>query len=140
MYASGYLDNKVFSADPIGLVCLLYEGAIDSLLQARAFLQEGRIQERSAAISKAMQIVLELQSSLDEQRGGEIALGLAQLYAHIQERLVEANAEQKLPPLEEALSLLSIVHQGWKEAAMASVAAFPLEPALTADSSLAWNL
>ena len=140
MYASGYLENKVFAADPVGLVCLLYEGAIDSLLQARACLQEGRIHERSEAISKAMRIVLELQSSLDEERGGEISRGLAQLYAYIQERLAETNAQQKIGPLEEALRLLSIVDEGWKAAAVEAVAAPPPEPLLSSDSPAAWTL
>ncbi len=133
-----YLENQVASADPIGLVQLLYAGAIDSLQQARAFLLAGRIPERSAAISKAMQIILELQSSLDLERGGEIAVSLARLYAYVQERLAEANAQQKPAALEEALNLLLTLQEGWKEAALVPVAA-PAEPA-AAGSSAGWTL
>jgi flagellar protein FliS len=115
MFSARYLENQVLSADPIGLVLLLYEGARDAVRRARQFLVEGRIQERSEAITKAMQIVAELQASLDVERGGEMAQRLGQLYAFIQERLVEANAEQKLAPLEEAAGILAILHEGWKE-------------------------
>lgn len=117
-HAAGYLENQVLSATPVGLVCLLYEGAIDALRQARVHLEAGRIPERSEAINKAMQIVLELQGSLDLERGGEIARALAELYAYTQERLAEANARQQLRPLEEALALLSVVYDGWKDAAL----------------------
>jgi flagellar protein FliS len=96
-------------------VRLLYEGAIDWLQKARTCLQQGRIAERSAAISQAMEIILELQGSLDLERGGEIARALAPLYAYIQQRLAEANAKQQREPLEEALSLLMTLHQGWKD-------------------------
>ncbi len=57
-----YLENEVLSADPIGLVQLLYAGAIDAIRKARVFLREGDVHGRSATITKAMQIILELQS------------------------------------------------------------------------------
>jgi len=113
-----YLETQVLSADPIGLVELLYAGAVDSLLQARIFLQEGRIPERSVTISKAMQIIAELQGSLDMEQGGEISQGLVRLYAYMQEKLAEANAHQARGPLEEVLNLLLILQEGWKEAAL----------------------
>jgi flagellar protein FliS len=115
LYGSQYLENTIQSADPLGLVRLLYEGAIDSLLRARACLAAGQVRERSAALSKAMEIVLELQSSLNLEQGGEIAPALAQLYAYIQNRLAAANAEQRRAPLDEALSLLMILYDGWKD-------------------------
>ncbi len=127
------------SVDPMGLVRLLYEGAIDSLLQARAFLKEGRIRERSAAISKAMQIILELQGSLDMERGGQIAQRLAQLYVYIQERLAEANGQQELPPLDEALKLLNVLYGGWKEVALETIAAKTFEQA-AGRPSVGWTL
>lgn len=133
-----YLENQVLSSDPIGLVRLLYAGAIDSISQARLFLQEGRIRERSAAISKAMQIVLELQASLDLERGREIARSLAQLYLYVQERLLEANAEQKPAPLEEALRLLRILEEGWKE--IASQPAPPPVRQAASKTSMSWTV
>lgn len=136
---SRYLENQVLSADPIGLVQLLYAGAIDSLRKARSFLQEGRIRERSAAISKAMEIILELQSSLDGDRGGEIARNLGRLYIYIQERLSEANAQQKLAALEEALQLLQVLEAGWKEAALHLAPPLPTEP-VAAGNSAGWTL
>jgi flagellar protein FliS len=134
-----YLENEVLSADPIGLVQLLYAGAIDAIRKARVFLQEGDIHGRSATIVKAMQIILELQSSLDLERGGEIAVNLARLYAYIQERLAEANARQALAPLDEVLQLLLILNEGWEQAARQSMAAPPAE-ALGAAGPANWTL
>lgn len=133
-----YLENQVNSADPIGLVQLLYEAAIDSLRQARTFFEQGLVPQRSAAISKAMQIVLELQSSLDMERGGEIAAGLAQLYVYVQERLTEANGQQRPAALEEALQVLLILEDGWKQAA-SGLAAPPPVVAGIADQA-GWTL
>lgn len=140
MSASSYLENKVICADPLGLVKLLYEGAIDSLRQAQAHLEEGRIPERSAAITKAMQIVLELQCSLDLERGGDIAQRLAQLYAYVQERLAEANAQQDPAPLEEALMLIGILYEGWREIAGATAMPPPVEPSEAQRIATGWTV
>ena len=132
-HGARYIENQVLSADPVGLVVLLYEGAIEALLRARTSLQEGNIPERSAAISKAMEIVLELQSSLDHENGGEIANGLVQLYSYIQERLAVANAQQQPAPLEEALNLLMVVYESWKEIAAEPKAPLPAGGAISCE-------
>ncbi len=135
-----YLENQVLGADPVGLVLLLNEGAMDAMRQARELLREGSIQERSNAITKSMQIVAELQGSLDLDQGGEIAQSLAQLYAFTQERLIEANVEQKLAPLEEAYAILSILHQGWKEISVQPAARAAEKEEAVVAGSMAWTL
>ena len=134
-----YLENQVLAADPLGLVRLLYAGAVDAIRQAREHLHAGNVPERSNAVSKAMQIVAELQGSLDEERGGEVAHGLAQLYTYIQEQLIEANAGQKAPPLENALRILLILDEGWKEIALEPLGEAPVAEPVEA-GSLAWTL
>ncbi len=47
---------------------------------------------------------------------GLCAINLARLYEYIFERLAEANAQQKRAPLEEAIRLLSTLHEGWQQA------------------------
>ncbi len=136
---SRYLETQVLSADSLGLVQLLYTGAIDSLLQARTFLQQGRIVERSAAISKGMQIIAELQGSLDTEQGGEISEGLARLYAYMQEKLAQANVQQASAPLEEVVNLLLILQEGWQQAA-ANLARPPVREEMLANSPAAWSL
>lgn len=96
------------------LVRALYRGAIDSTRAARAALAEGRIRERSAAISKTAAIVQELTLSLDREVGGEIAASLADLYIYMHQRLGEANISQADAPLAEVEKLLSILAEAWE--------------------------
>jgi flagellar protein FliS len=136
-----YLENQVLGADPIGLVLLLNEGAMGAMRQASVLLQEGSIEGRSNAITKSMQIVAELQSTLDLDRGGAIAQNLAQLYAFTQDRLIEANVEQKVAPLEEAYAVISILQQGWKEISHhPPVGTIVEEEDAVAAGSMAWTL
>ncbi len=140
MSLSTYLENQVLGADPLTLVRLLYEAAMKSLLEARGHFHDGAIPERSAAITKAMQIVVELQASLEFGRGGEIAQALALLYAYIQERLVEANGQKNPAALDEALRLLTILYEGWKEVSLAPSMPPPAEAAVAAGSPAGWTL
>ena len=134
-----YLENQVLGAEPVELVQMLYAGAIDAVRQAQQHMEEGRITERAAAISRAMQIIIELQGSLDMEQGGEIALGLAQLYIYIQERLIEANGEQKRAALDEALALMLILEEGWKEAGQQMQSLAPA-PRIPVESAAGWTL
>jgi flagellar protein FliS len=114
MWNDAYLESRVLAADPIELVGILYEGAMEAVAQARRHLAEGRIAERSAAISKAVAILGELASSLNHQEGREISRRLAQLYDYLQGRLLEANFRQAAEPLEESLRLLRVLAEGWQ--------------------------
>jgi len=108
-----YLESRVLSADPLELVRLLYQGAIAAVKDARHYLAQGKILERSRAISKACGILIELTTGLDHARGGEIAGRLASLYDYLQKRLLEANFQQSDGPLAEVLGLLMTLAEGW---------------------------
>ena len=108
-----YLENRVLSADPLELVRLLYQGAIGSVQNARRHLADGKILERSRSITHACTLLTELLTSLDRERGGEIASRLASLYDYMQKRLLEANFRQIDEPLGEVLGLLTTISEGW---------------------------
>ena len=110
---NAYLESRVFSADPIELVRLMYQATTAALRQARQHLAEGDIAARSRSISKACEILIELETSLDHGRGGDISRRLAQLYDYLRGRLFEANMKQSDEPLAEVLGLLSTLSEAW---------------------------
>ena len=109
-----YLDQQVLEASPLGLVTLLYRGALDSIASARRYLKAGDIRARSRAISKAMEIITELSRSLNRDAGGDLGRNLAELYSYTETLLIEANSRQSDPPLEEAERLLSTLAEAWE--------------------------
>ena len=104
----------MLAASPLGLVTLLYRGALDSIASARRYLRAGDIRARSQAISKAMEIVTELSRSLNQDAGGELGRILAELYSNTETLLIEANSRQSDPPLAEAERLLSTLAEAWE--------------------------
>ena len=108
-----YLEDEVLEANPLQLIEMLYRGALGSIAAAKRHLRSGDIRARSASISKAMAIVTELSLSLNHREGGEISANLAALYGYIEKLLIQANREQRQPPLSEAETLLSTLLEGW---------------------------
>jgi flagellar protein FliS len=111
--STAYLESKIFSADPVELVQILYRAALESLGHARRYLQEGDVAARSHEISRTMAVLTELMLSVDREAGGPLAANLLELYDYMQRRLIEANAEQTEAPLAEVGRLLATLLEGW---------------------------
>jgi flagellar secretion chaperone FliS len=109
-----YLEDRILSADPVELVHMLYQAASTAIADARRHLAEGRIKERATAISKACDILLELNTSLDYERGGALSERLANLYGYMHRRLIEANFRQSDDCLAEVGSLLATLEEAWE--------------------------
>jgi flagellar protein FliS len=111
-----YLETEVLGANPMKLVHMLYRGATEAVGAARRHLAAGEIRQRSRQITKSWEILYELGRSLDHERGGQISRRLAELYAYMQGRLLEANATQTDTPLAEVESLLITLGEAWANA------------------------
>ncbi|MBZ5591175.1 MAG: flagellar export chaperone FliS [Acidobacteriia bacterium] len=129
-----YRTEKILSADPMELVRLLYKGAMGAVEAARLSLAAADIRGRSAAISKAFEILGELTVSLDHDRAPEVSRRLAELYDYMQRRLLAANFEQADAPLAEVLSLLETLAEVWNQ-----VPAPKPSTTATAPIARAWN-
>jgi len=116
MYRSAfqaYQQTGVLAAGPVELVRMLYRGAIDHTERARLHLAHGDIAARSASITKAMEIVTELITSLSGEDG--LAGQLRELYGYVLHRLADANARQADEPLVEAIQLLTTLLDAWRQ-------------------------
>lgn len=134
-----YLESRVMTADPLELVNLLYQACTQAVREARQHLAEGRIAERSQAINKACAIVIELATSLDHKRGGEISRRLALLYEYMQSRLLDANMQQSDAPLAEVLGLLSTLSEAWAGIAKPEEKPVPESPWSQSPAQEAWS-
>ena len=116
---SAYLESRVLTASPLQLVHLAYEGAIEAIVEARGHLAGKRITDRVTALTKAQKILIELQTSLNVEQGGELGKQLARLYEYMQVRLNDGNFKQADEPFAEVQGLLETLDEGWKEIAAA---------------------
>lgn len=117
-----YQENRVMTQTPGRVVVMLYDGAIKFLRQAIAELEAGKFIEKGKSISRAGDILQELNITLNMEAGGEIAQNLRQLYAFMQERLFQANMQKDADMIRDTIRLLEELNDGWKAVATGKAA------------------
>jgi len=115
--ANRYKEIAITTANPLQLVVMLYDGAIHSLQEAQEHLRRKDISSRSRCVNRAIAIVSELQSCLNFQDGGNIAVSLDRLYSYMKQRIFMGNLQQKPEPLAEVVVLLESLRSAWGEVA-----------------------
>jgi flagellar secretion chaperone FliS len=128
-YANVGLETGVVAASPHQLIIMLYEGAELAVRMAIKHMNEGDLEKKSAAITKASSIILDgLRAALDPKQGGDIAQRLDALYDYMNKRLMLAHLNNQTAPLEEVLGLLQELHGAWQQIGGAASASPPSRP------------
>lgn len=108
------IETRVADASPHELIVLLFEGARQAIIVARAGIENKEVARKGSAISQAIDIILNgLRASLNLEDGGNIAQNLYALYDYMARRLLHANLNNDIAALDEVLSLLSEIHEAW---------------------------
>ena len=109
-----YQETAVSTQSKGRLVVMLYEGAIKFLKRAIEEIEAKNPEAKGKYISKAIDIIFELNTVLDTEAGGEVAANLRRLYLFMGRHLTEANTKQDIGRIEEVIKLLEELNQGWK--------------------------
>jgi flagellar protein FliS len=112
-YTQTNIESIVHEATPHKLIEMLFKGAKDALAQAMGAIERKDFEGKSKKISKATEIILNLQTYLDQEKGGEIAENLNELYTYMAKVLIDANRTNDLEKLREVSGLLETVADGW---------------------------
>lgn len=111
-----YKQQSVLSASREQILLMLYEAAIKFTKLAIQAIDEKKIEARGTNIIRALDIVIELQATLDHKVGGELAVQLEQLYVFMIEQYTKANIKGEAEPLKANLKVLENLYEGWKGA------------------------
>lgn len=117
-----YLETAVETASPARLIVMLYDGALRFIHEAAYAMRQRDYETQNAKLLRAQKILAELISSLDFDKGGEIAENLFRLYTYMYNQLVEANINDSLENLEHVTNLLSELREAWDAIATESEA------------------
>ena len=113
--ARAYFQTKVNTTTQEELVILLFEAAIRFLQQAKEKIEEKKYAEKGILISRALDIISELDASLNTERGGEIATNLHNLYYYCQTRLLIANLKLDCGIIDEVIEILKKIGSAFAE-------------------------
>ena len=109
-----YQRTAIETADPLRLILLCYQAAIDDLKQAKELHENGEMNEAYRKIRHVQDIITELLVGLDYERGGDIARNLNRLYNFILRRLIGINSREDASIYEHLVEILSELRDGWE--------------------------
>lgn len=111
---AAYQETSVTTQGKGRLIVLLYDGAIKFMRLAIKELEAGNYEAKGRYITKAQDIINELNAVLDIDAGGEIAANLRKLYCFMNNRLTEANTKGDAQTIREVITIMEELNQSWK--------------------------
>ncbi len=108
-----YKENSTMGMSQLDLILTVYRGAIKFIEQAKVEFEAERLTEGRTACEKARKCIVHLYTTLDMEKGEDIAEKLGQLYAFMIEQLDLAVASKSLDLLDSVIALLTTIKEGW---------------------------
>jgi flagellar protein FliS len=112
-YRQAEQDFLVEGSDGHGLVQLLFNELLVAIEETSISIELDDLAARSASSSKALSILYVLNSSLDFEKGGEVALSLEQLYGWSRRQLIEAIKENSRERLANIRTSIADIADAW---------------------------
>ena len=113
--ASAYRQFAARGASQLGQVVVLYDSAIQSFHQALRAIGENNIEQRTKHLNHALTVIALLQSSLDFEKGGQVALQLERFYNFNRGRVLEASIKSSSQILKEIISHFQVMRDAWTQ-------------------------
>jgi flagellar protein FliS len=118
MMNNPYLENMVANANPVRLIIMLYEKAINCLENALEIgdtenfdMQKSKYEE----MGRALEIISVLDATLDMEKGGEIAKNLREIYRSLMDELTYQMLKEDKERLEKVIKILKNLKSAWEE-------------------------
>jgi flagellar protein FliS len=108
------ISSRVEGASPHRLVAILFEELLGAIETAQAAARQGNRAKRTERQSRALSILFALETSLDFEKGGEIALSLSSIYREARRLIGIATRDGAVEPLEQARTMLADIAGAWE--------------------------
>lgn len=114
-YAAVHSGSRTEGATPHGLVKILFDELLLALDAAALAERQGDRMKVSDKQARAMSILFALESSLDFDKGGDVAAGLAQIYREARRLLLVGAKERSADPVDQARAIVAEIADAWSQ-------------------------
>lgn len=109
-----YRKRAVEGTSPVGLVVMLYAAIVTSLLRAQDAIKKNDIERRVSELNHVLQVIGQLQGTLDFERGGEVAVHLDRFYSVMRGRVLAASIRNSPEILQELVQHFTSLKEAWQ--------------------------
>lgn len=106
--------GRTANADGPALVQLLYEELVSALRSAAWATEHGQFATKSERVTRATAILFALEAGLDFDKGGDLSVTLANLYAGARRTIVNAAMGHDPQPFRTAADDLADIAAAWR--------------------------
>lgn len=114
-YAAVHAGSRVESATPHGLIKILFEELLLAMDACAAALERGDRTKANDKHLRALSIVHALDSSLDFERGGDIAVSLAVVYRETRKLMLAAHQDGNSGHVRCAHAIVAEIASAWNQ-------------------------
>ncbi len=109
-----YQTMDTIGKSQIELVLQVYNGAIKTYGQAADLIREEKYNDLRDTLEKAKRFIVHLYTTLDVEKGGEIAANLGKLYSYVICQTMVLEATKDLAIIDDILTVLKNLREGWQ--------------------------
>lgn len=111
-----YQHTQLSTTSPAKLLLAAYDGAMRFCRIGLEKMKEGRLDEQSINLNKALAVICELLATLNEEANPPLVARLRSIYLYVIEKLAHANLTADEAAVTEAMSILANLRESWAEA------------------------
>jgi flagellar protein FliS len=108
-----YENFSTLGLSQLDLILKVYDGAIASFIAARESYKSKDIQSGYEHLEKSKKFVTHLYTTLDPEKGGDIAAKLGKIYAYLLNQANLAQATKELKIIDDNINVLNNIREGW---------------------------
>lgn len=110
-----YRTHALEGASGVELTIALYDGIIRFMHRAIDAVDRRDVEERRAAVKRAMDIVVHLQATMDKEVGGKPAEALSDFYVAMFALMLQGSQGNSRKKFEQVIANVRNVRDGWKQ-------------------------
>lgn len=114
-YQSVDMSSRIEGASPHGLVAILFDELLKALDAMAAAVRRGDIAQRGTRQTRALSILHGLEGSLDFEKGGDIADGLAAIYREARRLTIAGGRDNDAEQVVQAREMLGEIASAWNQ-------------------------
>ncbi len=117
---STYEEVDTLGRSQVELILKIYNATLGSLTKARRSYQESQWQAGYEEIERARKFVVHLYSTLNFDKGGEVATNLGKMYVYLLSEFDAIEATKNLKHLDSCIVVLTNLRAAWDEIGQSS--------------------
>ncbi|MGE5112170.1 MAG: flagellar export chaperone FliS [Acidobacteriaceae bacterium] len=111
---NAYSETAARGAGQVELVVMLYDLLLDDMRRGIEAIRARDVEARTFEIKHALNVLEQLQGTLNFDEGGEAARNMDRLYSIVRAKLLEAHLKVSEETLQRQIALLTPIRDAWR--------------------------